>query len=455
MGWLDFLVIFLVLTILFLVGNHTANKTNNQAAYLVANRNIGLFPLMATLIMTEFNATTFVSHAAAGYSTGLRALVLPGILFICLTFYAITVSKKWKEYNGESIAQFFALRYSKSLGIFSAFCFSFAMMGLTATYIKSFTILAQGLFPQCNPWKISALLVSLVALISIKGGLKAIVRIDICSFIGLLIFLPIMAYYSFTYEFHSVHPSSQNWQMPHQILSGEFLAAFILFACLSYLAAPWYGQKVLAAKSPQTSFKAALLAAFFVFLMYGTGVVCSKFLFDKGIILVDSQHALGFILANVLPHGVQGFGLAIIISISVTTIASAWNVMTALIIGNFRQSKLEGVKLDKLLTLFIGVLSFLITNILIDDVFSKMILVSIPLVSFSFSILGGFYWKQANYCGALTSILVGTCSGIATYLHYGDAGNWLYHWMTIGIPLIFITGIIFSYIKIPKTLASN
>ena len=35
--------------------------------FLIADRTVGLFPLIATLVMTEFNTSTLFAFSAAGY----------------------------------------------------------------------------------------------------------------------------------------------------------------------------------------------------------------------------------------------------------------------------------------------------------------------------------------------------------------------------------------------------
>lgn len=451
MSQLDFTIFFVFLIFLLIVGIISSKNINNQAQYLVANRDTKIFQLIATLVMTEFNATTFVSHAAAGYSAGLRALALPAVLLVCLLFYAVTVAKKWKAFNGESIANYFSIRYSKLLGRFAAICFIFVMLGLTSTFIKSFCILLNSIFAQYNSWIISAFLVLVVGLITIRGGLKSIICIDTISFIAILIFMPIMIYFCLNLANSNMHVVNKTWTMPHQTLPIKFIASFMPFCCLCYLASPWYGQKIVSANSENVSYKAVIYAAIFLFFLYGSGVFCSKVLFDKGVALEQSNDVLGYIISQVLPNGFKGFGIAIIFIISTTAISSAWNVMTALIIGDVKSRNKNSFKLNILLTTFWCITSYLIANLLIDDVYSKMILINIPLGSFSFAILGGFYWKATNNIGAIVSILVGIISGGLAYYYYGQNGNWLWVWMITGMPLVFLSGTFFSYFlnKIP------
>jgi len=51
----------------------------NKETYSLAGRNIGIFSLSATLVMTEFNTTTLIPFSALGYLAGLKALLLPEV----------------------------------------------------------------------------------------------------------------------------------------------------------------------------------------------------------------------------------------------------------------------------------------------------------------------------------------------------------------------------------------
>jgi solute:Na+ symporter, SSS family len=154
---LDYLVLIFFGLILFGVGISRVSLT--ESSYLVANRDTGLFALTATLVMTELNTATLISFAALGYAAGLWALILPTIFLIALLFYAFTVAKKWKAFNGLSVAAFFSKRYGKDVGKIASLTLLVSMVGFSATYIKSLVVLFNPMFPQLSEWAISALLV--------------------------------------------------------------------------------------------------------------------------------------------------------------------------------------------------------------------------------------------------------------------------------------------------------
>jgi Na+/proline symporter len=75
-----------VLALLLWVGRRA---TTSADAYLVADRSIRLFPLVATLVMTEFNTSTLLAFSAMGYSAG--PAIAPFVFWLLL-FYTLSVA---------------------------------------------------------------------------------------------------------------------------------------------------------------------------------------------------------------------------------------------------------------------------------------------------------------------------------------------------------------------------
>ena len=85
--WVGFLAI---LTAVFVV---SLRRSRRPQEFLVADRNIGLGRLVATLVMTEFNTTTLMAFSAFGYRVGPMAIGLPLVFLIGLGWYTATVAR--------------------------------------------------------------------------------------------------------------------------------------------------------------------------------------------------------------------------------------------------------------------------------------------------------------------------------------------------------------------------
>ncbi|MBX9597321.1 MAG: hypothetical protein K2X04_01950 [Burkholderiales bacterium] len=416
-----------------------SNQVKSQDEYLLAGRHTKLLPLIATLVMTEFNTGTLISFSSLGYLAGYWALAMPFIFLIGLLFYTLTVAKKWKQFNGVSVAHFFATRYGRKLELLVAGVLFLAMLGFSAAYIKSLTLLMLPLIP-INSLVLSAALVIVILLLTLRGGLSSIIALDVLSFIFVIIFFPLLVYFSYHLPQSNQIPAFNLAQM-QALLPPKFIISLIILTMFSYIIAPWYGQKIVAAKTQQTAYFAAAIAAIIIFLLYGLAILATVILRSKGVKLTDIQLGLPYLIRNALPHALQGVAYVVLFFVAASTLAGVWNAMVTLIVGSIFKSNSGKVNSNILWVLICAIIAYIIANSLIDNILSKMILFNIPIVAFCFALLAGFYWSKANSQGAYVSILAGIIWGVFCYFYVGEAGNYTWYWAIYGIPLIFISGI--------------
>lgn len=441
MSGLDYLVLILFSLSLLTIG--ITRVSQNESSYLVADRRTGLFALMATLVMTELNTATLISFAALGYAAGLWGLISPSIFLLGLLFYAFTVAKKWKAFNGLSVAAFFSQRYGKDVGRFASLTLLASMAGFSATYVKSLVVLFSPFFPHLSDWALSGLLVIIPLLMSLRGGLVSVIHTDIFSFIVTVIFFPLLAFFSWQSHSLEIPPLDVILKEGSQVAPIWFITSLIILTMFTYILAPWYGQKIFAAQTERVAYRAVLLAAFLVFFLYACAILATIPLREAN--LPNPDYALAFAIRR-LPDGLRGLGYGILFAASATTLTGVWGAMTSMIVEDFFYKKFSNsIKRVFFITLCMAVFSFLISNLLVDRILEKLILANIPVAALSFALLGGFYWKKSSRFGAYCSIFVGLICGAGSYLYWGEKSGYTWYWTTGGIPLIFLSGIIGSY----------
>jgi SSS family solute:Na+ symporter len=422
-----------ILLALLGIGLFKNRKVQSQESYLFAKRECGLWPLTCTLVMTELNTSTLLAFSGMGYLVGKRALYLPVIFLVGLLFYALTVAKKWKELDASSVASLFRKRYGPFLGLVASLSLLVAMLGFTATYVKSMTFIFTPIFPLLSPWLLSASLILLILIMTLRGGLVAIIRTDIYSFLLISLILPLIFYFS--WKNTSYVPVERV-----DILPSKFIISLIILTMFTYILAPWYGQKIFSAKSKRVAFLAVIFAAILVFVFYGLGVIATSWLRLE---IPSPELALPVIINAYLPQGIRGMAYATLFMISATTLAGVWSAMSAMVLADFWKTG-QDYKRGLILTLCFACASYLLGNTLVDRILDKLILANIPVAALSFALLAGFYWKKASPLGALLSILTGLGWGIFCYGYYGEEGLYTWYWALYGIPLIFLMGIIGS-----------
>jgi len=242
-------------------------------------------------------------------------------------------------------------------------------------------------------------------------------------------------------------PSWQLFQSGSAQVPFWYISSLIILTMFTYILAPWCGQKIFAAKTKRIAYLSMIASAILVFFLYEFAVFSAICLNLSGVSLANPEHALSFIVNHLLPNGFRGLGYGVFFAASATTLIGVWSAMTSMIIGDFFKEEFSKKSTRSILIAFcITVSSYLLSNLFIDKILDKMILANIPIAALSFALLGGFYWEKASRVGAYCSIIVGLACGIGSYTYFGEKGGYIWYWSIIGIPLIFLSGIIGSYL---------
>lgn len=443
----------LVVGVLVLVGIYRSRRITSDSAYLFADRDTSWFSLTATLVMTEFNSATLISFASVGYIAGFWALLLPLIFLFGLLFYAVTVAKKWKAFNGNSVAGFFTEKYGSTIGRGTSALLLLAMMGFSSVYVKSLTLIFAPLLPSLGPWVLSGMLMSVILIMATRGGLIAVIRTDIVSFLFMIIGFPLVAMYLWksvslpSVSFQTVMTFGQS----QGVLPLQFVVSLIVLSMFTYILAPWYGQKIFAAKSEKVAYWSVISAAVLVFVLYGSAIVATALFRYRGYECDVAQEALPSLISQCLPVGCKGVAYALLFATSATTLTGVWSAMASMWKSDF------GIATDEyqssiMATITFSMISYVLANTFVDQVFDKMILANIPVAALSFGLLAGFYWKHVSRIGVFISIMVGCVCGVSAYLVFGEAGGYTWYWAMYGIPCTFAAGFIGSLLFREKRL---
>ena len=435
-------------------------RARSSQAFLVADRSLGLFPLVATLVMTEFNTSTLLAFSAAGYRVGPMALALPLVFFIGLGFYTLTVARSWKRFDRLSVAELFSARYSQSLGRFAALMLLAAMTGFCATYVKSLALIFQPLLPQAPFFALTAVLTTVVLLCVLPGGLTSIVRGDIVSFIATLVVLPALLGVGlsmtgggaslasvFPEDQLVVHPVDQ-WNHPGQPF--WFVTTLVVLTCFTYICAPWYGQKIFAARDERTAFAAVAWSAVLVTVLYGVAVLAAALFRVVGPPLEDPQLVVPAMMMQWLPAGIRGAGLAVLFAAALTTLGGVWTAMAAMLAADFGWAGAARVGVQRAILTGFAIVSWLGGTLLVDDILSRLILANVPVLALAFALLAGFHWKRATTAGAWASVIVGVSWGVGCFVVVGEDGGYTWPWAIYGVPLIFGVGVLVSLLTLPS-----
>lgn len=448
---LGFLVLFLLLVS---VG---AQRRASAADFVIASRDLTLFPLVATLVMTEFNTSTLLAFAAAGYAAGPMAVMLPAVFLVGLGFYTLTVARAWKRFDRLSVAELFTQRYSPALGRTASALLLLAMVGFSATYVKSMTLLFHPFVPDWPATALAALLTAVVLGAMLPGGLKSVVRADVAGFIAAALLFPTLLVIGWRRVggiagLATAFPADQlvvaPWaQWSHPALPARFVLTLVVLTCFTYISAPWYGQKIFAARDDRTAFRAVAWSAVLVFALYAAVVLAASALHVELPALADAQLAVPEMLRRWLPIGLRGAGFAVLFGAAFTTLAGVWSAMGTMAAADLFGDRALGLRAQRALVAGFAMLSWLGGSFLVDDILDRLILANIPVAALAFALLAGFHWRRATVAGAWASVVVGVLWGIGCFVVVGEAGGYTWPWAIYGLPLIFGTGVAVSLLS--------
>jgi Na+/proline symporter len=450
----DIFAFFAYFIIVYWYSNRLGSGSSEED-YLLAGRKTTLIPLAATLIMTEFNPSTLIGFSSVGAFAGIWGVSMPLIFLVGLGFYTVAVSKKWKEFNGFTTPGYFTQKYGVYLGKISSLFLLLAMAGFSATYIKATLIFFQPLLPEVSDIILAGAFIALILSLMIRKGLFAVIQIDIISIIGTILFLILLFFFSLKESTTGLSGLSHRFPIQDSLeaLPFSFVLSLIVLTMFTYIASPWYGQKIFSANDPNTARKAMAITAVAVFLFYALPVISVSLIQESIPGIKDPQVSIPEFLSQKFPLGLRGFSFAVVFLISATTLSGIWSTMTSLIVCDFLGSPQKSANRSRWITLGIANFSGFLGVTLVDNILQKLILANIPIAAISFAILAGFYWEKVRNTGVYLSIGFGIFWGVFSYFYWGETGGYTTYWAFIGIPGIFLFGILGSYLelKLEKT----
>lgn len=438
---LDLLTFFGYIGILVVVALWRTQSNNSNEGFLLGNKATGLAALTATLVMAELNMSTLLGFSSMGYIAGEKALLLPLAFLVGLLFYSLAAARPWQKLEGLSVSDFFHQKYGKPLGTFAAASLWLAMLGFAATYIKSLYVIFAPLVPQWPAPAVSIPLTALILLLCIRSGLMSVIRVDSVSFMATLLFVPLLLYFAYTTpQSASIASTAYNTEA----LPSSYAYSIILLTTFTYIASPWYGQRILSARSGRAAVTAVILAAVIVFVLYGLMVLAAAYLRASDVQLDQAEWSIPHIVQYQLPGGLRGWGYGLFFALAGTTLSGLWTAMTAMVRAEWPRLTRRPALSNRTILLGTAALSWILAELLVDSILQKLILANIPIYALSFAILAGFHWSRVSRTGAAVSTGVGLLWGVGCYMYFGEAGYYTVYWAFGGLPLIFGTGIISS-----------
>ena len=468
-------VVDLVLIIGYIIavigyGTWRSRNVKDSAGFLVAGRSLGLFILVATVVMTEFNTATMVGYSSFGFQAGVYSQLILLAMFIGFVCYTFVVAKRWKRINATSIIELFEIRYGKNFRLLTTFMIVVLLIFFSPAYLR-----AVGLIFSASlgiSLTTTVLIISGTVLIfSVVGGLTAVAHTNTLSFVITLIALPLVWYFTrihaielggleqvFQDKYLTRNPAGM-WNDPVMPFSMIFSTYVLLF--LIYMQAPWFAQLMTAAKTEKIAHASMGIGALLIVLFYGLSMQIAANIKVGFPDLADPQLGLAMAINHWVPIGVSGLMLAVILAIGQTTMGTIWNNIVSITSNDIYKRIIEPgatekklLRISRLTTVVIALLTIIISLTIVDQVINTLFVANLIMASLFFPALGGFLWWKTGLKAIWITTTASIITGFLTFLWHTytaglDINSWMFQYYVIICPVIVIFGIIISHFEKP------
>ena len=408
------------LSIIFLVsGIYYSKKHKGLNNYLIANRNIGIFPLTASFVSSALGAWILFGPASAATWGGIGAVIGYALGTAFPLLILITLGLKFRNSfpKAKTLIEVIRLKFGKQLFKLILFLTIFYMVIFLIAEVTAVSILVNYI-SGISLWIIALIVVTSSLIYTLYGGLRASIFTDSIQFIVFIILLVIAVIFLVSFNPTQFNFNFIKLNKPN-LLSVEYfpnftagLTFFVAVAATNlFHQGNW--QRVYAAKN-NFILKKSLFISFFliipvVFLMGFSGLVAAS---------IDSNVIPDLAFFSLLFKG-QTTLLSVIviilgISLTISSIDTLINAISSLIIvdGN-KVINFKGnyFKLSNYLIISLSIIVFAVASKGLSILY-LFLLADLFCCSAVLTIFYSFFTKSINEKNAYISIIIGIVAGL-------------------------------------------
>ncbi len=437
---IDFMVVGLYLVVLIAIGywvSFIKHKDKEENLFL-AGHSLGWKSIGLTMWGTNVGPSMLIASASIGYTTGVVAGNFGWYAFVFIFLLAVVFAPRYLGANVQTLPEFMGKRFGQSTRNILAW---YTLLTILISWL-SLTLFAGGILVgqilAVPMWVSVIILVAISAFFTVAGGLKAVAYTNvfqmsllivvslILTVVGLVKAGGIMAVYEQT------PPHFWNLLLPADDPNYPWLAIVLGYPIMGV----WFWctdqsmvQSVLGAKNLTQGQMGANFTGWLkildVALFIIPGIVCLV-LFPN---LADPDEAYMTMVTRLLPAGMTGLVMAVLIAALVSTIDSALNSLSTVFTmdiylkNNKEASQQRIIRIGRIVTV-VGAFIAIFLTLAIDsikglklfDVFQAILGFIAPPMSVVF--LFGVLWKKTTTKAANLALIGGTIFSLGTGVLY-------------------------------------
>jgi len=445
---------------------YVARKTKTGEDLFLGGRSFGWGLIGLSLFASNISSSTIIGLTGAAYTTGIVNSVYEWMSGIPLIIAALVFVPLYLKNRITTIPEFLEKRFDRRSQLFFSGVSIFSTILIeTAGGLYAGALVLQVFYPEVEMWQTAIGLALFAGIYTAFGGLKAVVITDALQAIILIFGCSVMTWMIFgrmDYSWDKVLASVPEGHFsvvrplddpglpwPGLILGVPFLG-FWYWSTNQYIV-----QRVLGARSLNDARWGVILAGFLkiapLFIMVFPGAMAISIFPD----LANGDAVFPTMVTEVLPVGLIGLVLAGLVSAIMSSVDSALNSSSTLVVIDFIKPNKPGITdtdialYGRIATIVLMVIAALWAPQIqhfsgLWDYLQQMFSIIVPPVAVIF--LVGVFYKRGNGDGAFYTLLIGTAAGILLFI-LGEMGVWNLHYtINVGI-MVALSTVVFVVVS--------
>ncbi len=440
-----------------------ARRTRSGEDLFLAGRSLAWGAVGLSLFASNISSSTLVGLTGDAYRTGLAPSAYEWMAGLLLLFGAFTFFPFFLRSGISTIPEFLERRFNSALRkYFSAITIFLSVIVDTAAGLYAGSLVAQVFLPDLNLSVFIVALALIGGIYTAAGGLAAVVYTDVMQAVILIAgttALAIITFAQFDFSWTAatqalpdnhlsiVQPMSDDVLPWPGLILGVPVLGFYYWILNQYIV-----QRVLGARDITHARRGAILAGLLkltpLFIMMLPGAFAVTLLPD----IESPDKVFPTLVQEYLPVGLTGLVLAGLISAILSSVDSALNSASTLLVLDFLEpargrklTPVEGRRYGTVATLGFMVVAAvwapMIQNFpgLFSYIQSMFAYIVSPVVAI---FLFGFFWPRGNGRGALAALVTGHALAAATFLLI-QLELFSLHFLYVASLLFLLTGALF------------
>lgn len=424
MTTLDYTIILLYIGIMIIAGIIGMKKAKNNDDYLVSGRSLPLPIFVACIATVVIGGGATFGQATKGYQFGISGMWMVTMFGVGVLALGFLLSSKLSNLRILTIGEMLKLRYDAKAQWLSSIISAFYVIMVSVTNTIALGACVQTIFG----WSLSSAIIFVSAiclLYTLLGGMISINITDTIQFILMTVAIFFILIPNGLLKIGGLSGLQatlpQSYFDPFAVGGVRIFSWFVLFT-LGLMIGQDIWQRVFTAKSSKVAKQGTIIGGLYTILWAGAmtvaGMIAMVLLPD-----IDAQNALSEVTLAVVPAGFTGLVFAGIISAFMSTISGTIIASSTLIINDILKLQNKSLNYSRTAVIIIG-LAVMFIAVKIGDVLTALdIAYAILSGSIFVPVVAGFFWKRANWQGAIASMIASSIVILGTMVIFGTSST--------------------------------